>query len=833
MKKILSIVLSVMMVFCFMPGMAFAEDETSIASASVTCSKAEYAYSPSGIDISNDVTVKVGDTIVPKTEYTISYTKKDASSAAVANLPTDLGTYTATIEAKAESTSYTDTATQTVEFKIVPKSCLDSSIKVSISDIEVGNNVSLTVNDGTTTLTLGTDYTIPTDSKTALGTNNITLNFKGNYSGTRNFSYEGKYDIADCYEVTSPSQTGTTKLTEYEYSRGVKRTTSFTLKKKTADANIPVANYTVEYSNNETVTGHEVTATIKGTGNFFGTINVNTGFKIVPKSIKKLSISVGNSTNASTTPPVTVKDGDYTLVKGTDYTVDTTDSTNKKVTITGQGNYNDATTVSYSVGTGITSFTQDKYSFEYNGYDQRPNITVKTADGAMVPSNGYRIEWPSDTKTPGTKNFRIVGIGAYAGELSGSYTILRKDLSKCDITLSGTSFPYTGYAITPTVTVKDGYNTLKSGTDYDIRYGSNVAKGTATVTITAKGNYSGSKVVNFYIGTAPIQRCSISLDKTSYNYTGSAIKPTVKVMDGSKTVSTLNYVVTYKNNIATGTGTVVVTGKNDYYGEVELPFSIVGKTVQNCTITVTPTSYMADGYEKRPAVTVKDGYKTLVNGTDYTVTYSNNKIAGTASVTITGKGGYSGTVVKNFTITGLKQTMTLEKESYLKYPTSKVFAIPAPTATGDGTGFSYVSSDPSVVTVTSNGVVTPVGPGKATITVTTIGVKRYEPVSKKINITVKPNRPQFKLTSPSKGRLKVSITKLSNVDGYQIKYSRTDSYKYYTYAHRFNDYKTQYKIFKGLKRGAKYKVRVRSYKILPDGTKLYSNWMNLKTLKVK
>lgn len=833
MKKILSIVLSVMMVFCFMPGMAFAEETVKTAipleNASIQLEYTSHAYTGSSLQ-PKVISIKSqdGKNVLNETDintfYSISYGENK-------DVTTSDNPATVTITQKGSDASNN---TKTVNFTITPKSCLDSSIKVSISDIEVGKNVSLTVKDGTTPLTQDTDYTIPEGSKTALGTNNITLTFKGNYSGTRNFSYEGKYDIADCYEVTSPSQDSTTKLTKYEYSRGVKRTTSFTLKKKTADANIPVANYTVEYSNNETVTGHEVTATIKGTGNFFNQITgVKTGFIIVPKSIKKLSISVGNSTNANTEPPITVKDGDYTLVKGTDYTVDTTDSTNKKVTITGQGNYNDATTVSYSVGTGITSVTPDKYSFEYNGYDQRPNLTVKTADGAMVPSNGYRIEWPSDTKTPGTKNFRIVGIGAYAGELSGSYTILRKDLSKCDITLSGTSFPYTGYAITPTVTVKDGYNTLKSGTDYDIRYGSNVAKGTATVTITAKGNYSGSKVVNFYIGTAPIQRCSISLDKTSYNYTGSAIKPTVKVMDGSKTVSTLNYVVTYKNNVATGTGIVVVTGKNDYYGVVELPFSIVGKTVQNCTITVTPTSYMADGYEKRPAVTVKDGYKTLVNGTDYTVTYSNNKIAGTASVTITGKGGYSGTVVKNFTITGLKQTMTLEKESYLKYPTSKVFAIPAPTATGDGTGFSYVSSDPSVVTVTSNGIVTPVGPGKATITVTTIGVKRYEPVSKKINITVKPNRPQFKLTSPSKGRLKVSITKLSNVDGYQIKYSRTDSYKYYTYAHRFNDYKTQYKIFKGLKRGAKYKVRVRSYKILPDGTKLYSNWMNLKTLKVK
>ena len=134
-------------------------------------------------------------------EYSISYAKKEPSSTSV-NLPKDAGTYVATIAAKDESQKYEGSATQKIEFTITPKSCLDSSIKISISDIEVGNAVSLTVTDGTTTLKQGTDYSIPANSTTALGTNNITLEFQGNYSGTRNFSYEGKYNIAECYEVT-------------------------------------------------------------------------------------------------------------------------------------------------------------------------------------------------------------------------------------------------------------------------------------------------------------------------------------------------------------------------------------------------------------------------------------------------------------------------------------------------------------------------------------------------------------------------------------------------------------------------------------------------------
>lgn len=48
---------------------------------------------------------------------------------------------------------------------------------------------------------------------------------------------------------------------------------------------------------------------------------------------------------------------------------------------------------------------------------------------------------------------------------------------------------------------------------------------------------------------------------------------------------------------------------------------------------------------------MKDGTKTLTNGTDYTISYSNNENIGTATVTVTGKGNYSNKATKNFTIT--------------------------------------------------------------------------------------------------------------------------------------------------------------------------------------
>ena len=80
------------------------------------------------------------------------------------------------------------------------------------------------------------------------------------------------------------------------------------------------------------------------------------------------------------------------------------------------------------------------------------------------------------------------------------------------------------------------------------------------------------------------------------------------------------------------------------------------------TLTVNPKSLTAamvedvtagltyNGNEQTPTVTVKDGEKTLTSGTDYTLTYKNNTNAGTATVTVEGKGNYTGKVTKTFKI---------------------------------------------------------------------------------------------------------------------------------------------------------------------------------------
>lgn len=86
------------------------------------------------------------------------------------------------------------------------------------------------------------------------------------------------------------------------------------------------------------------------------------------------------------------------------------------------------------------------------------------------------------------------------------------------------------------------------------------------------------------------------------------------------------------------------------YGDGTTSAPSTGNSISNATISLSATSYVYDGTAKAPSVTVQYGSKTLTKNTDYTVSYSNNTYVGTAYVTITGKGNYSGSVKKAFKI---------------------------------------------------------------------------------------------------------------------------------------------------------------------------------------
>ena len=195
-----------------------------------------------------------------------------------------------------------------------------------------------------------------------------------------------------------------------------------------------------------------------------------------------------------------------------------------------------------------------------------------------------------------------------------------------------------------------------------------VGEGTAIITATtANGKTATCKVT---VKNPTVALKTVTLKTTSYIYTGTAKKPAVTVTDANgKTVASSNYTVTYTNNIKTGTATVKVTGKGNYTGTTTKTFKINAKSTSKLTTKLSATSYTYNGKAKTPTVTLKDGTKTLKKGTDYTVTYKNNTKPGKATVTIKGKGNYTGTITKTFTIKPKKatlKTVTSPKTKQLK-----------------------------------------------------------------------------------------------------------------------------------------------------------------------
>ena len=320
----------------------------------------------------------------------------------------------------------------------------------------------------------------------------------------------------------------------------------------------------------------------------------------------------------------------------------------------------------------------------------------------------------------------LTGKGNFKGSVTANWSIVAANANLFNITLGTNEYTYDGTAKTPTVTVKDGEATLVENTDYTLAYTANTNAGTATVTVTGKGNYSGTKTATFTIKTADItptaptaktglvfnalpqtlisagsaqggemQYYSTSLpsgfeakeytvyykvvaDANHNDVAAQSFKVTIaqaeltelilaqttltynqqeqtvavaSVKAGNLPVAADSYEVSGNKGTNVSEYTVTVTGKGNFKNTATAKFNIVPAEAEaEFEITLGTTEYIYDGTAKTPTVTVKDGEATLVENTDYTLAYTDNTNAGTATVTATGKGNYSGTQTATFTI---------------------------------------------------------------------------------------------------------------------------------------------------------------------------------------
>ena len=192
-------------------------------------------------------------------------------------------------------------------------------------------------------------------------------------------------------------------------------------------------------------------------------------------------------------------------------------------------------------------------TYTYTGRPHTPGmkITYRKGDGSdytLLPGKDYlNVLNYEDNTNAGTAKVSATGTNNFTGN-SGqvTFTISPIDLSDGNTTITGIpdTQVYTGSEIRPqpNVTVT-GRGTLNNGTDYDVAYTDNTTCGTATVTITAKGNYRGTFQKSFAIVQRDLNDgVSIGVDPT-VPYTGQQVCPEVKASYGGVA---LNENVDYK-----------------------------------------------------------------------------------------------------------------------------------------------------------------------------------------------------------------------------------------------------------------------------------------------
>ena len=312
------------------------------------------------------------------------------------------------------------------------------------------------------------------------------------------------------------------------------------------------------------------------------------------------------------------------------------------------------------------------------------------------------------------------------------FEVVARALTEENVTF-GENLVYTGNELTQTVTVTVGGKELTKDTDYTVTGLTGTEPGSYPVTVTGTGNYTGTVTKSFEIAKADISSATISDIDSPVGYTGTAYEPEVTVtFNGTELALDTDYTVAYTNNVNAGEATVTITGTGAHFkGSVEKHFTITAADLSGCTFApIADVTYNTKAHT--PEVTVAISGRTLEADKDYTVSYASNVNAGTATVTVTGKGNFTGSANTTFTIAKADlnlsvytisslctetevKTSTLPSNFFLADETETGFSIALTAAGGDAifTQEPAVVDGENMITYQLNG-----GTGEATFNVT-------------------------------------------------------------------------------------------------------------------
>ena len=381
-------------------------------------------------------------------------------------------------------------------------------------------------------------------------------------------------------------------------------------------------------------------------------ITLNGNSATLNSNIEKTRIANGFKYKLTVTGTST--DGDTSLSLNTGVVNNKAGLSNSASSSTPTVKVQNITNVAIPIQSGTLTYNSTSQTVTWSNYDSS-KMTVSgttsatnagTYNATFTLKDTTKYRWPDGTSTAKTVSWKI-----------NQYNISNVDVG------SISDQTYTGSSITPAPVLSKILNgsskyTLVKDTDYTLSYSNNTNVGTATITATGKGNFTGTVSTTFKINkaslTVPSQSGTLTYNTASQSPSWSNYDSTKMTVSGTTSATnagtysatfTLKDTTNYKWSDGTTTEKTVSWKINKYnISNVDVG-SISDQTYTGSAITPAPVlSKILNGSSKY----------TLVKDTDYTLSYSNNKNAGTATITATGKGNFTGTKNVTFNIVQIK-----------------------------------------------------------------------------------------------------------------------------------------------------------------------------------
>ena len=383
-------------------------------------------------------------------------------------------------------------------------------------------------------------------------------------------------------------------------------------------------------------------------------------------------------------PEVIVKDKDRPLAPEKDYVAVYSNNKEKgtaSVTVTGIGNYRGQRKINFIIADEAKNLHLVHFNTNGHGTREIEDQLVEDGQPAVRPKNPMDNGWEFDGwseeasenkaydfKTAVTKDLTLYGqwksLGGDSPKLAVRFSDDPEDgqIVSVDGHKQDPWCVYTGEKLTPAVIVTFGTDILKEGRDYTLSYSNNknvtAQNRFAKATISLKGDFKGKQTLNFVIRQKNIEDSDIEVDEIIAE-SGKKITPP-GICYGEYELTSKDFEISPKNAIAQKGSTVSLKGKGNFTGEIKnVSVNVISaqekKDYKLSTALKLKETRIFNGERQTLSsdeltVTVKkEGYKP-VEGRDYSIRYSNNLNAGTAKVTVTGKGICSGKITKKFKI---------------------------------------------------------------------------------------------------------------------------------------------------------------------------------------